>query len=290
MWGQQGFARMTTVLEGNRGGVGSVLLEVLKGGWPWLPLWPFGLGLAWRLRSDRAGHWGLGLTLLTALLVLPLRTQLPWYSLLLWPPFCLLCGPVFAWLINPTPASRPPAARFAAAIPLLWAALGALLLVAAALVDALALPLPPPVRPLPLCLGPCLLAGGLLLARPDERRRLSGAVLLIGGVWITLLLLLASPLWLWELNESWPVRPAARIAAQPLLSGERGPLFLWREEERPSLSWYAGQRLRGLGAAKDLERFPEGVLLLSRDPPAGTDRRCERLASSSTHQLYRCQR
>ena len=39
-----------------------------------------------------AGRWELGLLIGSAALVLPLRTQLPWYSHLLWPPLALLCA------------------------------------------------------------------------------------------------------------------------------------------------------------------------------------------------------
>ena len=85
MWLGQGYARIGTAIEGHRDGPFSAVLEMVEGGWPWLPLWPFGLALAWRARSSRAGLWCLGLTLAMSLMVLPLRTQLPWYSLLLWP-------------------------------------------------------------------------------------------------------------------------------------------------------------------------------------------------------------
>ena len=162
MWTSQGFARVGASVENHAGGPLPPLLEVLKGGWPWLPLWPFALALAWRQRRRRPGHWGLGLTLLTALLVLPLRTQLPWYSLLLWPPFCLVCAPILAWLVQPGCHDRPPGARLAAAIPWFWAALGVLLLLAFPAAKLALLPLPRAALPLLLSLGSGLLAGGAL--------------------------------------------------------------------------------------------------------------------------------
>jgi hypothetical protein len=120
MWLGQGFARVGTAVEGNGGGPLTPVLEVLEGGWPWLPLWPFGLALAWRQRRTRAGLWSLGLTVLTAAMVLPLRTQLPWYSLLLWPPFALVCAPVLAWLVRRDRIDRPAAAAGLAQVPRLW--------------------------------------------------------------------------------------------------------------------------------------------------------------------------
>lgn len=134
MWTSQGFARVSQAMEGHGGGPLEPVLEVLEGGWPWLPLWPFGLGLAWRQRRSQAGRWCLGLTLGTALLVLPLRTQLPWYSLLLWPSFALVCGPVFAWLVVRGRELRPPWTRQLARLPRLWALIGTAGLLASLLV------------------------------------------------------------------------------------------------------------------------------------------------------------
>jgi 4-amino-4-deoxy-L-arabinose transferase-like glycosyltransferase len=289
MWTSQGFARVGGSVEGHSGGPLPPLLEVLKGGWPWLPLWPFGLALAWRQRRQRAGYWGLGLTLLTALLVLPLRTQLPWYSLLLWPPFCLVCAPVLAWLIRPGLPSRPPAAALAAAIPWFWCGLGALLLLAYPAASLGILPLPPATRPLLLSLGVALLAGGGLLLgdRPVGRR--AGGLLLVGGVWLTLALLLSGPLWLWELNESWPVRPIAALARRQPVGAAAAPLVLWREAERPSLNWYAGRRVRGTAGPEDLPPAAAGErLLLSRALPEASHLQCAPIARAGVLHLYRC--
>jgi 4-amino-4-deoxy-L-arabinose transferase-like glycosyltransferase len=289
MWTSQGFARVGTSVENHGGGPLPPLLELLKGGWPWLPLWPFGLALAWRQRRQRAGYWGLGLTLLTALLVLPLRTQLPWYSLLLWPPFCLVCAPVLAWLIRPGLEGRPPAAALAAAIPWFWCGLGVLLLLAYPLAALGILALPPATRPLLLSLGVALLAGGGLLLGHRQARRRAGGLLLVGGVWLTLALLLSGPLWLWELNESWPVRHVAALARRQPVGAAASPPVLWREAERPSLSWYAGRRVRGSAGPEDLPPSAQGErLLLSRGQPLAGDLRCAPVERAGEFHLYRC--
>jgi 4-amino-4-deoxy-L-arabinose transferase-like glycosyltransferase len=289
MWTSQGFARVGSSVENHGGGPLPPLLELLKGGWPWLPLWPFGLALAWRQRRQRAGYWGLGLSLLTALLVLPLRTQLPWYSLLLWPPFCLVCAPVLAWLIRPGLPNRPPAAGLAAAIPWFWCGLGALLLLTYPAAVLGILPLPPATRPLLLSLGVALLAGGGLLVGRGQGGRRAGGVILVGGVWLTLALLLTGPLWLWELNESWPVGPVAALARRQSAGSAAPPLVLWREAERPSLNWYAGRRLRGTAGMEDLPPSAGGErLLLSRGLPEAGDLRCTPIERAADFWLYRC--
>ena len=91
MWGGQGLARITNSV-GDGLGWWTPWVELLEGGWPWLLLLPAGLACAWRQRWSASGRWELGLLIGSAALVMPLRTQLPWYSHLLWPPLALLCG------------------------------------------------------------------------------------------------------------------------------------------------------------------------------------------------------
>ena len=117
---------------------------------------------------------------------------------------------------------------------------------------------------------------------------LTGALLLVGGLWLTLCLLMASPLWLWELNESWPVRPVASMVRQQPLQ-RPGGLWLWQEGERPSLSWYAGRRIDAASGASDLPASPDGVLLLSRSSPSPGHWRCQRIGKAAPMGLFSCQ-
>ena len=55
-----------------------------------------------------------------------------------------------------------------------------------------------------------------------------------------LALLFHSPLWLWELNETWPVQPVAALAR----ANPGGEIRLKGYDERPSLNWYAEQRIQ----------------------------------------------
>jgi len=83
-------------------------------------------------------------------------------------------------------------------------------------------------------------------------------------------------LWLWELNERWPVKPAAlqaqaQLQAQPLAAAE---LHLWRQGERPSLNWYLARRVQLADGPGDLQGDGQGVTWLlseQRPEPAGWD-------------------
>jgi 4-amino-4-deoxy-L-arabinose transferase-like glycosyltransferase len=274
MWLGQGFARVHQRLEGHSGGPLMPSIEVLKGGWPWLALWPAAMGLAWRQRRTRAGRWCLGTTALTALLVLPLRTQLPWYSLLLWPPLLLSCGPVLAWLVERTPTLTPGMPRLTRRIPAFWALLGLLLSGFGVFAGLSGAPDLRPLAPVAISGGLGLLAGGWLLLAERQRWRRAGAAVLIAGLWGALLALFSGPLWLWELNETWPVVAVAREVRQ----FPEGSVQLWHLEERPSLNWYANQRLRPRDdkprESQPTPPGPQRLLSVELSPPRLPGARC----------------
>jgi hypothetical protein len=173
-------------------------------------------------------------------------------------------------------------------VPWFWSLLGGLCLLAALLAAASLLPLPAAALPLALLLGAALLVGGWLLRPRQGRRGVAGVLVLAGGVWATLALLFAGPLWLWELNETWPAPPvAALVASAPELKAAGAPApALWQESERPSLNWYAGRRLP---VAADPPVAAE-LALLSRSAPAMAGYRCLEQGRSGGLGLYRCQR
>ena len=82
--------------------------------------------------------------------------------------------------------------------------------------------------------------GGWWLRSATPQRRRLGVICLSCGNLAALALLFQSPLWLWELNETWPVQPVAALArANP---GDE--IKLKGYGERPSLNWYAEQRIQ----------------------------------------------
>ncbi len=293
MWTSQGVARLGQGIEGHGGGPWPPLLEVLKGGWPWLPLWPFGIALAWRQRRSRWGRWLLGLTAMASLLVLPLQTQLPWYSMLLWPPFSLAVGPVLVALVRRDGALAVPGAAGLRALPRLWCGLGVVVLLAAI---GGGVGLWPALRPgalvaLPAGLG--LLLGGTWLAADRCKQRLGGLLALALGFWLSLALLFGSPLWLWELNELWPVKPAALQVQAQVQALAAAELHLWRQGERPSLNWYLARRVQPADGPGDLQGDGQGVSWLlskQRPQPAGWDCQLPAGQPLAAVRLWRCQR
>ncbi len=272
MWGGQGFGRVAGVVGDSTGAFVMPLTEVLEGGWPWLLLLPLGIRLAWQQRSDCAGRWELGLLLGSAALVLPLRSQLPWYSHLLWPAIALLCSEGLHQMLI---SGRP---RW---IGKLWLLMGATLLLA-----GLALMISSPSIELPrlalVCAGAGLIAGGRQLIQTTQRQRRRGFITLLIGWGSALLALWYSQLWLWELNESWDPRPVASsirnlpAEAKVVLDGPT----------RPSLGWYANRKM-----LDDTDQVHGQHWVVSNKPPKGCEINESQLRSSSGEdpwQLWYC--
>jgi hypothetical protein len=222
----------------------------------------------------------LGLTAMASLLVLPLQTQLPWYSLLLWPPFCLALGPVLVGLVRRDGAPALPGTAGLRAVPRLWCGLGVLVLLAAVVGGVGLWPALRPAALVALPAGLGLLLGGTWLAAGRCKQRLGGVIALALGFWLSLALLFSGPLWLWELNERWPVKPAAlqvqtQVQAQSQAQSLAGAdLHLWRQGERPSLNWYLARRVQLADGPGDLQGDGQGVSWLlseQRPQPAGWD-------------------
>ncbi len=246
------------------------LIEVFEGGWPWLVLWPFAIAWAWRYRENRWAKWSLGSQLLLLMSILPLKTQLPWYSHPLWLPFALLCSQPLAWLIRFDKPINPPGERLLLIVPVFWQSLGLILVVLGLLGEFELIAWLAPYSPMALAAGIGWSIGGGLLRSSVIRRRLWGAISLVFGSVVTLAVLMNSSLWLWELNEHWSVIPTAKLVTR----SEASSLAIDAPFERPSLNWYAGQRIR------TLESFPDATSILIRD-----EKLVQNLTSSSRCQL-----
>jgi hypothetical protein len=219
---------------------------------------------AWRERRSRWGRWCLALTAMASGMVLPLQTQLPWYSLLLWPPFALCCAPVMAALVDGT---LP--VRLQRGIGRIWLLLG-LALVGTAGLSVL-------ITTLPITLtlatpgGVGLLAGGLVLGQPATRlrQRQRAARALLMGWCVSLLLLFSTALWNWELNESPSIVPLQTLVSRSSRAGALAGLPLVVDGaigNRPSLRWYAEAPLGKPRKRETLQRWQAsgGLLLVSR--------------------------
>ena len=242
LWAGDGAGRvLLDAGEGSDLGWRVPLIEMLEGGWPWLALFPIALLWAWQLRTTRWGRWSLSLLIVMSASILPLRTQLPWYSHPLWLPVALICAPLFAWIVNQRPSTDTPQLLrgLLRRVPKFWTLVGLLLLI---LMGASMTPLGSALsdyRGPAAALGLGWSAGGYLLMASSIRQRRLGALSLVCGNLGALALMFNSPLWHWELNETWPVQPVANLTTH----GREHQITIVGHDERPSLNWYAKQRI-----------------------------------------------
>ncbi len=285
LWSGDGAGRVLFDLgEGSDLGWRVPLIEVLEGGWPWLLFWPFAIMWAWRQRHQRWGQWALGSQLVLAMVILPLKTQLPWYSHPLWLPFALLCGVPFAWLISKNKLDRPAGFRCLQKLPLLLLALGSILTLLGLLgVVGFVIGFRP-YSSIAIAVGLGWSSGAMLLTSTTKSYRLFGAINVVVGSLAGLGLLMSSSFWLWELNETWPVESVVELGLQ----ANSPSLFLEGNEERPSLNWYLGKRVRVLnnyeGAEWILTQHPGRVIKMSADQTHN----CQPIDSSGNWTILNC--
>ncbi len=231
------------------------LIEMFEGGWPWLLLWPFALFWAWRERKSLWAQWGLGTQAILAISIFPLKTQLPWYSYPLWLPFALLCGPIFSQLIDKNHFQSIKSDNLLALIPKIWSYLGCSLLLFSLIGRLGLIEQISTYSLIAFWAGIGWGVGGYLLTSSLWKIRQWGAKIVLAGSFFALVSLMVSPLWLWELNEHWPVSPVAQLA----LRTSRDEVTLDAEFERPSLNWYSRKRIRLFS------ELPNSKLVITRD-------------------------
>jgi len=231
------------------------LIEMAEGGWPWLLLLPIGLIWAWHERNTKWGLWSLSFYFVFAVSIFPLKTQLPWYSHPLWLPMSVLCGRPFSWLITRFNSERLPGRNLLSLLPVLLIALGSLLISLAVLGKTDIFQFFRPYSTIAICAGLGWLLGGSFLLSQFTNKRFLGLLIIISGSFFALICLMRSPMWLWELNEHWPVKPVAE-----LVSKAKGDIVaLDSSFERPSLNWYARQRIM------TLEDQPEASWIITQN-------------------------
>ncbi len=137
-------------------------------------------------------------------------------------------------------STNPPCRWLLLRLPSFWCWLGLLILVLWLSSFTFLGSFLAPYRSLAAVLGLGWCGGGWWMRSAAPQRRRLGLIGLSCGNVAALALLFHSPLWLWELNETWPVQPVAALAR----ANPGGEIRLKGYDERPSLNWYAEQRIR----------------------------------------------
>jgi 4-amino-4-deoxy-L-arabinose transferase-like glycosyltransferase len=237
----QSLSRAWRTVEQNQGPLWYYLLEILKYAAPWLIFLPQAVSLAWENRNLSWARllliWAGGYLAVVSLM----QTKLPWYILPIYPALALMVGRQLAegwrsevWLGGGKHSNHTP-------YPLIWAILlGIAAIASIAYGIYLSLTSSDPATDLLvilLAVGITLISAAILIGRQNSEF----VLILFWGCYVALFLLMRSPHWLWEVNESYPVKPVAQIIAQHVPAQQ----VVWTSHRfhRPSLNFYSDRRV-----------------------------------------------
>lgn len=247
----QSFNRVWQSVEGNRGPMWYYLLELLKYGWPGLIFLPLGGIWLWRYRYVTwAKLAGLGVVCYLGPISV-MGTKLPWYVMPVYPFLALIIaiGLSQVWQI-----SRRYRQAHAGVIGFFAISTG---------IAGIALAW---IEQKPTLFGLGLILGGTLgltswqLWRSDRRFQFT----LLTGLYLALTVLMISPLWLWELNEAFPVRPVAALIHQA--TPQNAVIYTSFAYSRPSLDFYSDRPVHPIGTQNLQDLWRSGSYLLLNDP------------------------
>lgn len=236
----QSLDRVVVSVEGNRGAPWYYLLEIVKYSLPWLLFFPQGMRLAGENRNLSWAKlvlvWSAGYLIVISLM----STKLPWYVLPVYPALALVVGAYFAELWQPSDLAglrQTDRRRY----PIAWMGLLSLVAIAGWMGSFYFSPAgPEPQAGLPLILvsiALTLTVAIVLLWQGDSQFLL----VLLWGMYVSLVLFVASPYWVWELDESYPVKPVAALVRQH--TPPDATVWTLYPYSRPSLNFYSDRRI-----------------------------------------------
>ena len=214
------------------------LAQIVKFSVPWLLFWPSGLRLAWENRN-----WGWAKLVLVwaggyVLANLVLVNQLPWYVLPIYPALALAAGAYLGEVWN-WPSRR--------LYPRFWS-IGLIVLALSAIAATLVFGvLPLTDRSLSVIFASVALTM-IIAAALVARRDLQFIPILFWGTYVSLLLFMTSPYWIWELENPYPVKEIAAILQRG--TPEHQTIYASFSSERPSLKFYSERQVMPASTAK----------------------------------------
>jgi 4-amino-4-deoxy-L-arabinose transferase-like glycosyltransferase len=248
----QSIERIWIPVESNGGPPWYYLVEILKYSLPWLIFLPWGFRLAWENRNMGWAKLVLVWTIGYLGVISLMSTKLPWYVLPVYPALALVAGMQLAQVWNPGDFLGIPQ-QWRRRYPKSWVVLLGLVAIACWVANFYFGGLGAvPQLDLQLILSVIALtitAAAILVACQDSQFIL----VLLWGCYLSLLLLMTSHYWVWELNEAYPVKPVAAMVRQETPKGQ--PIITSYPTFRPSLNFYSDRQ----------------IVLASQIPPATED-------------------
>ncbi|MCL2928484.1 MAG: glycosyltransferase family 39 protein [Trichodesmium sp. St2_bin6] len=269
----QSLKRIWQQVGNHDGPIWYYLLEIIKYSFPWQLFWLPGLYLSWKNRSLSWGKLVLIWTGVYLFAISLMNTKLPWYVLPIYPAFALAVGSYITeiwdqfpldlgcfWFSGdkylpthgdhkkhlwslPTVYHRLVVALFALLAIITWAAS----VYFSGIFDLGEQNLAKPNLQLQLIAVAVALTMTMvtLLLNKQQRQFL---LILIWGTYLSLLMFVSSPYWIWELEENYPVKPVAEMIQKDTPPGQ--VIYSFDTKDRPSLNFYSDRLIKRVGPKK----------------------------------------
>lgn len=233
----QSFQRIWADVENNRGAPWYYLLEMLKYGMPWILFLPLGCRLAWLNRNLSWAKLAIAWAGIYFVAISLMVTKLPWYILPLYPALALLIGAQLAAFWRRGQHAGIPQFATKPYSPVWVGWFAGLALAAIAGVVYFSRYAEFDLQLVLAAFALTMLMTAVLMVRQNPQF----IAVLLWGTYLSLLLLMVSNNWVWELAEHYSVKPVAAIIQRFVPNGE----FVYTSfpDARPSLSFYSDRPL-----------------------------------------------
>ncbi len=232
----QSLERIYTPVEGHAGPFWYYLLELLKYPHPWLFISFFGLFSAWRHRNWSWGKFIITWSCIYLGIVSVMFTKLPWYIMPIYPALALAAGVALAE-VKSLPNDYPYPASWTKFFYFLSSAI-AIGIIYFAYIEKNNYPLLVILG----LIGITMLITAIMISKRDQQFM----IVLFWGMYVSLLLLFSSDYWLWELNESFEVKPVATLVKHHVPKNQK--VYTSFDYERPSLNFYSEHKILPLNS------------------------------------------
>ncbi len=244
----QSFKRVSDSVENNRGSITYYFWEVVKNGVPWVVFLPIAFRNAWENRNLSWARLVLVWSGIYFVVISLMQTKLPWYAMPLYPAFALAIGAQLQKFWQPVPGSKPiRSVRIWVAVFLVLA----IVAWAGTLYFTVWVQSQPDLQLVFSTLALTLTVTAVLMARQDVQF----IVVLIWGMYLTLLVLMMSEHWIWELQETFPAKPVGVMIQRS--TGKGQTIYTSYPYFRPSLNFYSQRSIVPASAKEWMKRWRE---------------------------------
>ncbi|MBW4521491.1 MAG: glycosyltransferase family 39 protein [Scytolyngbya sp. HA4215-MV1] len=236
---EQSFNRIWKTVENHGGAPWYYILEILKYSLPWLLFLPQGFRLAWENRTLSWAKLVLVWSSIYLTVISAMGTKLPWYVLPIYPALALIAGAQLAEVWQESTFSGAYRAKSKIFFRVLIGIFILLALVGwgGCIFLSLSTPFDPNLQIMLASVAFMMTVAAVLAIKRDSQF----VAVLIWGSYVSLLLLVNSEHWVWELAEAYPVKPVAAIVQAK--TPAKQVIYTSYPYYRPSLDFYSDRQI-----------------------------------------------